>query len=541
MRSNNLKKGLGLMTALNQNLKRLPHWLWILPILLLANILIAQHLTTDAYWFDEIENFRLMGLPPQESITSDTLLFNISVNRWPPAYSFELLLWGNLVGWSEFATRSLSLFIGVLSVAMMYQLGITFHNRRVGIIATLLLSTSVFFLFYAHEIRGYIQYVLFTIIVLHLYWHQRKKRRLTTKDSILFVTSAAILIYTHYVALYIIFVLGVYHLFFAKRTPTWGKSLRLFIYVGITYIPWIAIAVLNAVGETSMIRESSLQAIFQSLTNGFSNGLWFILLLFISYILVFIRTRSTGMLVFSGILFLVASLLTNTLLDFLFHVRHLIGLLPILLLLSAMAIDHMLTHVHKVTWVLVIVWMGVGTGLNRDLTFMNNLPGALETRPLEMLTTAQNITSTCTIEDDLVVTHLESQENIWNKYVEQHYFWHPDFTIAMIDNMVDFSDGIDNMQNDGTYETRLQGYIADADQTWVMVADDAYITPRLGELGILLEENYSYCDRIYRGSNMSIYIYQQESEFSCPSEYLSAQTLTNCTPNLLIDASVPSN
>lgn len=528
------------MTPSIQIRRYFSYWLWVVPILLLATVLISLHLTTDVFWFDELENFRLMGLPPQSPLTIDTMFFNLGVNRWPPAYSILLLVWGNLAGWSEFATRSLSLFMGVLSVAMMYRLGITFRSQRVGIIGTLLLSTSVFFIFYAHEIRGYIQYTLFTIIVLHFYWQQRKKRQLSSLNSFMFVTTATILIYTHYIALYILLALGLYHLFFAQRTPTWGKSLRLFIYVGIAYVPWISIAVLNAIGETSMVRESSLQSIMESIAVGFSNGLWFILFLLISYALIFVRNRATGMLIFCGILILVASLITNTLLDFLFHIRHLIGLLPILLLLSAIAIDHMLSHIHKLAWLFVILWVGAGIGLNRDLVFMDNLPGALENRPLEIMTATQEIANSCATDNDLVITHLASQQHIWNIYVEQHYLWDSDFTLAMIDGMVDFSNGLDTMRRDGTYESRLQEYITNAEQTWVFVADDAYTTSYLPELGTSLAQEYAYCDRVYQGVGVGVYLYQQEVELTCQSDLISTQTLASCAPNLLNDAIVPN-
>jgi hypothetical protein len=516
--------------------RQIPHWIWVLPILLLANALIAHHLTTDVFWFDELANLRKMGVPPYPSATLLEMINNVGVTKWPPAYNFVLLAWGNLVGWSEIATRTLSLLMGVLSIAMMYRLGIAFHSRRVGMISILLLSTSVFFIFYAHEVRGYIQYLFLTITVLFLYWRQSHQTRLHWTDNILFLVATIMLIYTHYVALYIVFAIGVYHLLFAPRINQWGKQLRGLMFVGIAYLPWVAIAVLNAIGETIKDRGLDPITIIETLLHGFSNGLWFILLILILYSLVFVRNRATMMLVFCATLFLSATLITNVLTDFLFHIRHIIGLLPILLLLSSIAIDHLLNRTRGLAWLLVIIWMGAGIGLNRDLVFMDNLPGALENRPLEIMTTTQDITNNCANDKDFVITHLASQQHIWNMYVEQYYLWQPDFTLAMIDRMVDFSDGFDNVNSDGTYESRLQEFVTNAEQTWVFVADDAYSTPRLDELGVSLAQEYAYCDRIYQGSGVNVYLYQQKSDFTCQSNLISTPTLTTCALNLLNDA-----
>ena len=201
-----------------------------------------------------------------------------------------------------------------------------------------------------------------------------------------------------------------------------------------------------------------------------------------------------------------------------------------------MALDHMLRQTRGLAWLLVILWMGAGIVVNRDLVFMDNLPGALENRPMEIMTTTQDITNSCTADNDFVITHLASQQNIWNIYVEQYYLWQPNFTLAMIDGMVDFSDGLDNIQNTGTYDSRLQKYVTNAEKTWVFVADDAYPTPRLGELGESLAQEYAYCDRVYQGSGVNVYLYQQEADVSCSSELINTQTLATCAPNLLDDA-----
>ena len=147
-----------------------PHWIWVLPILLLTASMVIIHLETDAYWGDEIANFRMAGITPYEPISIDQIIFNLGVAEWVPVYNFLHLWWGNIVGWSEFATRFLGLLIANLSVAMMYQLGRLMFNRRTGLTSAILLGSSVYLAFYAHEMRAYILYIFLTITTLYLYW-----------------------------------------------------------------------------------------------------------------------------------------------------------------------------------------------------------------------------------------------------------------------------------------------------------------------------------------------------------------------------------
>jgi len=509
------------------------YWLWIVPLLLLTTGLISQHLLTDVYWFDELANLRKMGVPPYPPAGIIDMIANVGVTKWPPAYNFVLLFWGQMVGWSEFATRTLSLFMGVLSVAMMYRLGKSLNGQRTGFISAILLATSVFFLHYAHEMRGYIQYTFLTITILYLYWHHRSKSHLTGRDRIGFVITGIILIYTHYVALFVVFGIGVYHLLLAPRKNHWGKRLRWLIYIGIAYLPWSLIAVLNAIGETVKQRGLDPHIILQTIVYGFSNGLWFILVALIIYAVIFLRNERARYLLFTGAILLIAALITNVFTDFLFHIRHLIGFLPIIIVTSALAINHLISLTRGLAWGLVLVWMIAGVWLNQDLMFMDNLPGAMENRPLEIFNDVQNIINTCISEDDFLITHLPTEQNIWNVYVEQYYWWQPDFTVAMLDTMVDYSTALpDDIIIEGTYESRLVSYLENTNRTWVVVADDAYQTPVKLDVSDVLSKQYAYCGQVSLSQSVTTYAYQNTSDFICNTN---AQTLPTCAPDLLID------
>ena len=52
--------------------------------------------------------------------------------RHPPGWSVLLSIWGLFVGWSEFAIRALSLFIGLLTLAWVYRAGRDFFAPAAG-------------------------------------------------------------------------------------------------------------------------------------------------------------------------------------------------------------------------------------------------------------------------------------------------------------------------------------------------------------------------------------------------------------------------
>ncbi len=506
------------------------HWLWMIPVLLLTMWMTSRHLLTDTYWFDELTNLWKMGIPPYPPANLLDIVTNVGVTRWPPAYNFVLLPWGALAGWSEFSTRTLSLFMGVLSVASMYQFGKTLVSRQVGFIGAVLLGTSVFFLFYAHEVRGYIQYLMLSIIVMTIYAKHSKRPTLRNRDGILFIGLSIVLIYTHYVALYVVTALGVYHLFFAPRKNQWFKRLSWLILIGISFIPWVAIAFLNALGETTMIRGLSIPVVIESLLHGYSNGLAPLFLILIIYALVIVRNRITTTLALWGTVFLGLVFITNFLTDFLFHIRHIIGILPILLVLCAIAIQHLLRFSRGLAWIVVIGWVIMGGVHNRDLAFMDELIGALDTRPRPMMVTAVEDTDQCATPDDFVITHLAKEAHIWNVYIEQYYFNFPDFGVAMIQNLADYSQaGWDEITSEGTYEERLAS-ITDSTRVWVTVGDDAYETSQISDLSQTLSDAYDYCDVVSRGNGVDIYAYQNTSDFTCNAN---AQTLPTCAPDLL--------
>src|SRR5215468_10772249 len=123
----------------------------VLPFLIvfLAAALRLHWLGHQSLWNDEGNTLRLV----ERSIPD--LLVAASRDIHPPGYYLALKAWWALTGESEFALRSFSAFMGVLTVACVYALGRSLFASGVGVLASLLVALNAFSVYYSQEARMY--------------------------------------------------------------------------------------------------------------------------------------------------------------------------------------------------------------------------------------------------------------------------------------------------------------------------------------------------------------------------------------------------
>ena len=121
-------------------------WLWALLPLLLAAALAIPLLDIDAFNGDEPASLFSAGiLASGPRSLADVWEYLVESDpRNPPGWPVLLFVWGRIVGWSEVAIRSLSLFAGLLTLAWVYRTGRDMFSPGAGLVAALLLGTSVF-------------------------------------------------------------------------------------------------------------------------------------------------------------------------------------------------------------------------------------------------------------------------------------------------------------------------------------------------------------------------------------------------------------
>jgi uncharacterized membrane protein len=113
-------------------------------------------LDTQSIWYDEGLSIYLAQLPPDQTISLS------ATTDHPPLHALLLGGWIDIAGDSDFIVRFLSVFFGVLVVALIYELG-KLLNERVGSIAAFLMSIAPLAVYYSQETRGY---MLLTALIL---------------------------------------------------------------------------------------------------------------------------------------------------------------------------------------------------------------------------------------------------------------------------------------------------------------------------------------------------------------------------------------
>lgn len=137
MTSNLQKSPLG-----NLPIHKIPTWLPITLILLLATILYLYQLGTEPLWQDEFYSIE------------DAETFNILEPGVRPLYYMFLKFWMNF-GKSDAWLRSLSVIFSLGSVFLTYKIGRRTAGEFVGLISAFLLTLSPTFIFHAQEVRMY--------------------------------------------------------------------------------------------------------------------------------------------------------------------------------------------------------------------------------------------------------------------------------------------------------------------------------------------------------------------------------------------------
>ena len=113
----------------------------------------------------------------------------------PPTYYTMLLGWMHLFGTGEAALRSLSLVASVLAIPLTYALAREFADRRIALLAALLMALSPMQVYYAQEARAYALLVLpVTAALLGL---ARYLREATVRHLILYGVGAVGGVYVH--------------------------------------------------------------------------------------------------------------------------------------------------------------------------------------------------------------------------------------------------------------------------------------------------------------------------------------------------------
>ncbi len=364
-------------------------WLWLLPLLLLVSWAAAHELGTD-YWYDEIRSLAVTGGAHLGPLSPAGIVVRISEGSPEQLVGYPLLLagWGALVGWSEVAARWLPLLLGLLGLAWTYRLGADLVSRRAGLWAAAMLGSSVYYVYFLHELRAFSLMALATAFSLWVYWrllHRRASSRWACAGLFL---GGLTLAYTHYFAFPVLIGLGGYHLLWARKDRRWWAVTGVLALVALTAALWLPVF---QIGYERQLKNEALQSramtspqVLLTIGHYFSHGWPALLLIALLPALVYLRDRSLRYLLWMALVAVAVMLAFNGVSRILEpgRVRYLIVLWPLLAVLVAAGWHHL---PRRAGWLALTVWLLVALWAWWGGDFMRDVDGSRQTRDWQTL------------------------------------------------------------------------------------------------------------------------------------------------------------
>lgn len=180
----------------------------------------------QSVWLDEIHTIN----EANPNISISELYSSLLVSDpHPPLYFILVQLFFKIFGYSTFVLKMFSALMGVGGLFAIYFLGKELINKKVGLIAVVLLSVNYFHIYYSQEARMYS--MLFFTTTLSFYFLVRFLNKPSIKTVVSHAFFAALMIYTHFFALFALCAEYVILLFFIIKPYNIDRKKMVFFSV----------------------------------------------------------------------------------------------------------------------------------------------------------------------------------------------------------------------------------------------------------------------------------------------------------------------
>jgi uncharacterized membrane protein len=203
------------------------------PIILVYLFLAFYRIDHQSLWTDELAS--IQSAAPDESFFTSTLW----VSGHGPLYFALLHLWIK-AGQTEFAIRSLSTFVGIAAVCLIYATGLRLFNRKVATVSATLLATSPFFIWYSQEAR-YLTLAISTSL-LNMYSFHRALSTGFFRSWLIYAVATATALLSFIPNAFVAFAQGLYLLSSKHRRPNLRKWLAWQVVVSLVFGTWFLIS-----------------------------------------------------------------------------------------------------------------------------------------------------------------------------------------------------------------------------------------------------------------------------------------------------------
>lgn len=242
-------------------------------IVILGAFLRLYKLSFQDIWIDEI--FSLIQSGPSKTY-AQIYDFLRAFDQHPPLYYFSIHFFTQIFGHSTYTVRLFSALIGVAGIFAIYALGKEISNKKVALFAALILCVNPFHIYYSQEARMYS--LLFLTTIVSFYYLIKFIKAPSYKSAILYACFSALMIYSHFFALFTLFSQYFILLFFVIK-PFQIDRKKFFIYSFISgiitlilYIPALLILFQNTKITSIWIPIPSADFFTQTIKDFFGNA-----------------------------------------------------------------------------------------------------------------------------------------------------------------------------------------------------------------------------------------------------------------------------
>ena len=157
-----------------------------------------------------------------------------------PGYFLALFAWGKITAWEPLLLRSLSLYFGILSLALMYRLGKDFISPQAGLYSLLMLVSLSFYNLWYLPIRMYSLFAATGLWLLWLYLRAVIHNKASPRHYILLFLAGSAFLYSQIFSLALCLGLAAYHLLFVGKSRHWLFVAAAGALAGLTILPWLS-------------------------------------------------------------------------------------------------------------------------------------------------------------------------------------------------------------------------------------------------------------------------------------------------------------
>ena len=166
-------------------------------------------------------------------------------NNWTdshPIFYYSLLhYWVKAFGTSEFSIRGMSAIFGILIIISTFYISSELINKKVGIVATILVLANPINLYYSQEARMYILYSLLIMLSSYFFYKSFISEKMV-KFSILYIITAVSMLYTEYLGFFVLgihLLFGLFYYFIQKERKKMITLALIYGAIFLLFIPWL--------------------------------------------------------------------------------------------------------------------------------------------------------------------------------------------------------------------------------------------------------------------------------------------------------------